>query len=625
MNFSLPEEDNFKITDNYYSIIKQISEDLIKYITNFKSYSNDYLKKISSNNEKYNIQALEKKYKEMGMKDLDLKHIISISSILSVVIEQQIINLEFFIKGIDEKIINFEKIFNEKSSLYLEQYNHYKEVKTELNKKYRDIERLKVNYISNISSVEDMIHKFYMKKNINKKRINSFSSPSPSELKKENNNNVSIEEQVNNSIQKVKKIEEDYKTNIALVKTIEEKYTKVARESKVNIRKALCELLNGYKELIFDSLLFLKNCYKLPLSEVDIYMNDILKLDECVNFDKIITSSYKPSKDLTSINPKKYTLKFFQKNKNSNNNLKTYKGEDEENEEENKQIKRSKSSSNASEGFDEMDFIQEQEIFMTIKKMMENFELLNSNNYDINLEEEKLRCKYLTLKILSFAPVSKLYSDKIPSITDEEVLELKNMIDKKTNRVIFIQKLSQFRTRGIFEIPDREFKILSEIFNKIVKIIESDIDYDSAINIIILSQTYYIIKDGKKEYLQKEIMNNELFKSKKFWETYANYSITKEISNCVIGDNAEDHDIEESYSNIVFAQLLPITDNMIEFGLDINIVEDIILPFIKRYNISEELAMSIISVIDAKKSENNNNSINININNIDEKKDDKNK
>ena len=45
MNFSLPEEDNFKITDNYYSIIKQISEDLIKYITNFKSYSNDYLKK----------------------------------------------------------------------------------------------------------------------------------------------------------------------------------------------------------------------------------------------------------------------------------------------------------------------------------------------------------------------------------------------------------------------------------------------------------------------------------------------------------------------------------------------------------------------------------------------------
>ena len=64
------------------------------------------------------------------------------------------------------------------------------------------------------------------------------------------------------------------------------------------------------------------------------------------------------------------------------------------------------------EGFQELDFLQEQEIFMTIKKMMENFELLGSNNYDIIAEEEKLRCKYLTLKILAFAPISKLYSDR---------------------------------------------------------------------------------------------------------------------------------------------------------------------------------------------------------------------
>ena len=54
-------------------------------------------------------------------------------------------------------------------------------------------------------------------------------------------------------------------------------------------------------------------------------------------------------------------------------------------------------------------------------------------------------------------------------------------------------------------------------------------DYESAINLIILSQTYYIIKDGKKEYLQKQIMNNDFLKTKKFWEMYAKYSITKVI------------------------------------------------------------------------------------------------
>ena len=594
MSISLPEEENFKMTDNYYSVLKQITEDFTKYIVNFKILSTDYLKKLSANNEKYNIEALKKKYKEMGFRDLDLTHIFSISSIISVIIEQQIINLEFFVQNIDQKSENFEKIFNEKSSKYLEQYNNYKDVKNELNKKYREIERLRINYITNISSVEEAIHKFYMKKNNTKKRLNSLPTNSLIDNKREINTNINIEEQINNNIQKVKKIEEDYKNNIVLVKSIEDKFTKITKESKEKIRRILCEILNGFKDYIFDCMLFLKNCYKLPLSEIDIYMNDMVQLDECVNFDKIILSSYKSVKDLTSINPQKYRLKFFQKNNgeiksNSDDNLKN-------------RVKRSNSAI-TEEGLQEMDFLQEQEIFMTIKKMMENFDLLDSNNFNIELEGEKLRCKYLTLKILSFAPLSKLYSDKIPSITDEEVDEIEKLMDKKENRVIFIQKLSQFRTRGIFELPEREYKILSILFNKIVKIIENNIDYDSAINIIILSQTYYINKNGQKEYLQKQIMNNSLFKTQKFWEMYANYSITRELSNCIIGENAEDHDIEESYSNIVFAQLIPMADNMIDFGLDINIVESIILPIVKKYKFSQELTESLTSTIEAKKLE----------------------
>ena len=250
-----------------------------------------------------------------------------------------------------------------------------------------------------------------------------------------------------------------------------------------------------------------------------------------------------------------------------------------------------------------MEYSQEEEIFLTIKKMTENFELLDSNNFDLVLEEEKLRCKYLTLKLLAFAPISKLYSDKIPTITDDEIIELEKLIDNKKIREIFIQQMSQFRTRGIFEIPEREYGILCQLFNKIFKNIETDMDYESAINLIILSQTYYIIKEGKKEYLQKQIMNNDFLKTKKFWEMYAKYSITKAVSNCVIQENAEDKEIEESFSNIVFAQLLPITDNMIDFGLDINIVEGIILPFINQYKIGPELAITITSVIDAKKLE----------------------
>ena len=238
--------------------------------------------------------------------------------------------------------------------------------------------------------------------------------------------------------------------------------------------------------------------------------------------------------------------------------------------------------------------------------MMENFELLDNNNYDLTLEEEKLRCKYLTLKILSFAPISKMYSNKIPSITEEEVKEIDEMLKKRQNRVIFIQKLSQFRTRGIFEIPEREYSILSRLFNSIAKTVESDMDYDCAINIIILSQTYYILKNNNREYLQNAIVNNELFKSKQFWEIFTNYSIEKEIAQNKENDNKNGLNInskesEEKYSNIVFSHLFPITNNMIEFGLDANIVEEIVVPLIDQYKISPELAETVLATINMKK------------------------
>ena len=138
---------------------------------------------------------------------------------------------------------------------------------------------------------------------------------------------------------------------------------------------------------------------------------------------------------------------------------------------------------------------------------------------------------------------------------------------------------------------------------------ENEEDYDSAINIIILSQTYYILKNNQKEYLQKYIMNNYLFKTKKFWEAFVNYSINKEIEESkktdqINGKNSDNKKIdEEKFSNIVFAQLVPMTDNMIEFGLDINLVEQIILPLIQQYKISPEFSEVVISVINIKKFE----------------------
>ena len=590
MNSIYPGEENIIITDNYYIFLKQISEEYLKYITNYKIATGEYLKKISLNQQKYSPKLLEN---NTQLKNINSNHIISLTSIVPKVVEQQMINIEYFVEGFDEKLEKFEKFIKEKIIEYTDYQNSFKEIKNELTKKYKEIEKIKGNFMTNINIAEENIHKFYIKQNDNKKKTNSKLNISQIDT---NNHElyVSFEDQVNNSIQKTKKLEEEYKTNIILVKNYEKNYIEAIENTREKGRNILSEIANRLKDLISDVLVFLRNSFKIPLSEIDTYINEIVSLDEYSKFDKLIKSSYKNYNILKPINTEKYTLTFFKANQNNNiNNINIT----------------NNNNSIIEEGLQEMDFVQEEEIFMTIKKMIENFELLDKKNFDLVVEEEKLRCKYLTLKILSFAPTNKLYANQISKITLDEVEEIDDMLQKKMNRVIFIQKLSQFRTRGIFEFPEREYNILSRLFNKIVKIIESEQDYESAINIIILSQTYYLIKNNQKEYLQKTIMNNELFKTKKFWETFVNYSINKEIelsqktdekNGVVINDKKEK---EEKYSNIVSAQLVPITVNMIDFGLDINIVEEIILPIIKQYKISTEFAEVVMTTINMKKEE----------------------
>ena len=550
------EEENLNITDKYFTFVKQLCEDYVKYIINYKIATGEYLKKIKINQEKYRPKLSETVDQ---IKNINLNHIISLTSIIPKVVEQQIINIEYFFEGIDEKLDNFEKLIKEQNLAYIDTQSAFKEIKNELIKKYKEIEKLKVSFMTNITFVEENIHKFYKKKSKSQLNLSQMDSNHELDL-----------DQINSYIQKTKKIEDEYITNISLVKNAEKSYIDIGDESKKKSRKILCQLANSLKELISDCMQLLSNSFKLPLSEIDTYLKDLISLDEYSKFDEIIQNSYQKDNKLQPINPEKYTLKFFQQKNNNNNN-------------------------STNNGLEEMDFVQEEEIFMTIKKMMENFDLLEKNKFNLKLEEEKLRCKYLTLKILSLAPSNKLNTNNVPNITPEEVEEIDEMLTKKQNRIIFIQKLSQFRTSGNFEIPDNMYNILSRLFNKIAKMVESDEDYESAVNIIILSQTYYITKNNDKKYLQNSIMNNAFFKRKKFWEAFLNYLINKEI--------AEQNGKSTDNTNIAFAQLISMINNMIEFELDVNIIEEIIFPLIEKYKISPELTELIFSPLNDKKKE----------------------
>jgi hypothetical protein len=399
------------------------------------------------------------------------------------------------------------------------------------------------------------------------------------------NSTVTVD-QMKSIISATKKLEKDYKSSIASTKFYEETFDALYVSSIENIKKLTSETSNQMKDIVIDFIVLLKNNNKMQSSEIDIYLPVLTELNEVKKIEEIIESSYKNNNKLQHVKPIKYKLKIFQANDSRGDSL---------------------SSNNIvslEDGFEEMNVIKDENILSTFKTMKQNFELVEDNKMDLSTEEEKMKVQQLTDKVLSLEKKKSSKNNNPP--TKEDVDKLNSLLDIHHNRVVFLQKLSEYRNKGKFEIKQQTFDILSRLFNTIINIIERDNDFHSIKNAIILSQTYYVKTDDKdgKRYLQKDIQDNKIFKSKKFWEEFLDYNINKEIATClrfdytsgnVMKENKKESD--DKISNIAFSQILPYTDNMIEFGLDKKIIREVVFPKMTIYKMSDELINSIKAVI----------------------------
>ena len=363
------------------------------------------------------------------------------------------------------------------------------------------------------------------------------------------------------------------------------------KSSNENLKKLSSETSSQMKDIIIDFIILLQNYIKMQSSDIDIYLPELNNLNEIETIEKIIEDSFRQENKLMQARLKKYKLKIFQKNNESYDNFNT------------------NAILNLEDGYDEITFIKDETILITFKTMKENFELIEDHNMNIKMEEEKLKCSNLTEKVLSLEDKRDKKQDKNNEITNKDLEELNSLLDIHGNRVIFLQKLSEYRNTGKFELTTKTFDILSKLFNIIIDTVERDKDFHSVNNAIILSQTYYIKNndDNSKKYLQKMIQDNKIFKSKKFWQDFLDFSISKEIINSINNDAKRGSNFKENRkesddkkSNIAFAQILPFADNMFEFGVDKETIKEIIFPKISLYKINNESIETIKSLLDKK-------------------------
>ena len=572
------EFDNIKITSEFFNSLKTFSEELIKYLRSFKKISIEYIT---------NLQFLDDNI--TYNQDSKINELYDIENKIKEVINQNIDLMNCSMDAMETYINDFEGILKVKEELINIIIDNATDLKNNLKSSYGEVNKTGNIFINSISKTENIIDNYYK----NKEKIKLHENGLGDKLNIEEYN--LLKEQVkikindmNNSIKLTKKYEEFHKGALDASDKMYEQFIKICEEYKNKIKKEVCEISNKIKDLIFYFMVSFKSIYNQPLNLVETYINELNNLDLSIYMNNSMDSKFLYDNKLKKIEPIKYSIKaiddFCEKKNIEENDIKGIKILDDEN-------------------LQKLYYISDDALMFTIKTLFNNFTLIEKRNFDITKEENKNKTQRYIMKIIqnmNSYPLNKINNNR-NDLSQKEINELINLLESHDNRVIFLQKLSDFRVKGKYILSDKDFIILSQLFNIICDNIKKYSDYHCAELIIILSQTYYTIdkKSKNKIYIQSSFKKNILFTQKDFWEKYLSYAINKEIMKLIKIESItnEKESSKYKYSNAAYTQIMTLIDIMFEFDIDINSIKEILEPKINEYILDNEFKTSINEVI----------------------------
>ena len=558
MNFRY-ETEYLKTVEMYYSEILKMKNNIIDYLTQYNDFTKDYLKNL------INLQINKAKFFEAytSNKNCDLSELYNLAKKVPDLIKEKISSFSFLTNLLTNSINKVKKKFKENHNILKNLENIHLEIEKDLQAKLKNIETLKNIFFSKAKEVENLLIDSQKKKK--KEKIKNKN--------KEINKEIDINKEKNDLLlKKMQNAENDYINSFPNLLNIEESFLSTIEDFNNNKILFLKDNIDLITELIQNFIINYKNSIKMCFVEDDEIRSMIdIKLSEKVS-DRI--EKNKLSKiSIKKIQKEPYKMKLLNERKIQLFSCDLYKD----------------FSSNE---------LDENDIFEIANKIYGSLTLQNPN-YNLEIEKEKIITNEITNKVLAFS--NKKITLEKP--TNEQLKEIYNLMNSNYNRKIFIEKLNELRNHGIFYIPDESFNIIGDILNEMLSKVMKDSDFYCAKNCIILSQTYYKIEKDKKIFLQIKIKDNPLFKSKNFWDEFILYSIeigkneAIELNNNDIINNINENENNNQFSKIVFAQLFALTDNMIIFGLDKEIIKELINPLIENYKLNEESVNLIMNLL----------------------------
>mgnify|MGYP002624554092 CR=1 FL=1 len=437
--------------------------------------------------------------------------------------------------------------------------NSIQNIINNLSKYLKDLKTIETKY-----SLFSEINKVVNQKNKKIEELKNNYHHNGEELEKltislfKNNESTSIE--LNNSLNKTKEIFNKYKNEVNEINKYNQQYN-----------KKLKDLIENY--YVPDKIFFY----------------DIIKDNLNKNFQTILNLISKSILDLNTeiINPKKVS-----DDKSISNKMKPLEIE---------RVISFPTNINFDSCFEDEEYLV---YTKTIKYIKGNIE--DENLYK-DFEEEKEKSKFKIRKAMT------LYFDKQKEITDEKSAELINIIKDPTNHHIFLLIMSKMR--NVSQRSKKFVDLMGECLNIILDMSIKNKDYEKIKNCVILSQTFYFIEenDNKKKFIFKLIEKKEFFRDEEFWKNYIDsmlieqFKIYQKYNNLKNVDLATGKGVDmtnknSKFSDLMFTQILPFVNNMIDFQMDKSKIIEIVEYFKDKYKyFSENDLETIMSLIESKK------------------------
>ena len=515
--------------------------------------------------------------------DLDLSPIYKVTNIIFQLFKNQINGLKLLLKDIDSSMETFKNLIEKTKAEVNKLKLDYLDIKQDFFKNIVNYEKINNELLNSYSNIENTIIQICIIKNNEEALMNNKNNKNRTQA-------TDLESLMNSSIIDVKKKEINFMKMDSNKKRYCTHFKEKSKECLEKVKNNTILIIKNLKINIEKFLSYYSNCYNLNNNDISQKIKFVQEINNELVYEDIIKQNLKEiNDDVISRTYEKYKPKFY--------NIKILTNKNLANEIYQKLIKIGYNFLNS-----QYELSQNEEYY--IMKKMNNFTLVNKDNYDFDKASKKLSIFYWFEVMFNFKnEQNNNESQEREKISDEKLF--KYIEDDKDCRIYFLVILGNKRADAILNLPKDLFDTITKIFKLISDKILSENDIDSAKYLIILSQTFYIKENEEKIYITNRIKNHPLYQKEEFWNEYIQTEISeafkkKDLNDKNIGKKYDEDDLVKRNNELVFAQLITMSECMSNFDLGKEKIVNIITPMFDTYKINEENRSVILSYLNNK-------------------------